>query len=84
MAYNRRRHQQRDAESADLVNFIKEEAILLTDPMFSRDALDSLIDKRQRSNNRRRGVKTYATKTDITDGNEKKDKAFVICVREIT
>ena len=34
--------------------------------MFSRDALDSFMDKAQRSDHRNRGVKTYATKTDIT------------------
>ena len=39
--------------------------------MFSGDALDSFMDKAQRSDHRNRGVKTYATKTDIT-GEEKK------------
>ena len=48
------------------MNFVEEETILITDPMFSRDALDSFMDKAQRSDHRNRGVKTYATKTDIT------------------
>ena len=39
LAYNLRIHQQTDAEFADIVNFVEEEIILLTDPMFSRDAL---------------------------------------------
>lgn len=43
-----------DADLADLLNFIKEEKILLTDSMFSRDALDSLMDKAQRSVHRSR------------------------------
>ena len=47
-----------DAEFADLVNFVEEETILVTDPMFSRDALDSVMDKAQRSDHRSRGVKT--------------------------
>ena len=62
LAYNLRRHQERDAEFADLVNFVEEETILIIDLMFSRDALDSFMDKTHRN----RGVKTYATKTGIT------------------
>ena len=66
LAYNLRTYQERDTEFADLVNFVEEETILITDPMFSGDALDSFMDKAQRSDHRNRGVKTYATKTDIT------------------
>ena len=47
LEYNLRRHQERDAEFADLVNFAEEETILITDTMFSRDALDSFMDKAQ-------------------------------------
>ena len=71
MANNLRRHQERDAEFADLVNFVDEETIFITDPMFSRDAIDSFMGKAQRSDYRNRGVKTYAIKTDITREEEK-------------
>ena len=47
LEYNLRRHQERDAEFADLVDFAEEETILITDPMFSGDALDSFMDKVQ-------------------------------------
>ena len=63
-----------DADLPDLLNFIKEEKILLTDSMFSRDALDSLMNKRQLSKNRRRWMKIYAIKTKITEGNQKNSK----------
>ena len=63
LANNLRRHQERDAEFADLVNFVEEQKILITDPMFSRDVF---MDNAQRSDHRNRGVKTCATKTDIT------------------
>ena len=39
--------------------------------MFSRDALGSFMDKAQRSDHRNRRVKTYATKTDIAEEEEK-------------
>ena len=48
LAYNLRRYQERDTEFSDLVNFVEEEAILITDPMFSRDDLDSFMDEAQR------------------------------------
>ena len=67
LAYNPRRHEDRDVEFADLENFTEKETILITDPIFSRDALDSFMDKVQRSDHRKRQVKTYATKTDITE-----------------
>ena len=66
LAYNPRRHGDRDVEFADLENFTEKETVLITDPIFSRDALDSFMDKAQRSDHRKRQVKTYATKTDIT------------------
>ena len=69
-------------EFADLVNFIEEETILITDPMFSMYALDSFMDKVQRSHHRNRGVKKYATKTDITE-KEENVRFDVICVRKI-
>ena len=65
LAYNPRRHEERDVEFADLVNFTEKGTILITDPIFSRNALDSFMDKAQRSDHRKRRVKTYATKTDI-------------------
>ena len=71
LTYNLRRHRERDAEFADPVIFIEEETILITDPMFSSDAPESFMDKAQRSDHRNRGVKTYATKTDITEEEEK-------------
>ena len=58
LTYNLRRHQEMDAEFADLVNFVEEETILVTDPMFSRDALDSVMDNAKRPDHRSRGVKT--------------------------
>ena len=39
--------------------------------MFSRDALGSFMDKAQRSDHRNRRVKTYATKIDIAEEEEK-------------
>ena len=71
LAYILRRHQERDVEFADLVNFIEEETILITDPMFCRDVFDSFMDKTQRPDHRNRGVKTYATKADTTEEDEK-------------
>ena len=50
--------------------------------MFSRDALGSFMDKAQRSDHRNRRVKTYATKTDIAE-EEEKVEFHVICVRKI-
>ena len=50
------------------MNFVEEETILVTDPMFSRDTLESSMDKGQITAT---GVKTYATKTEIR-GEEKK------------
>ena len=63
---NIRKHQQRDAEFVDYVNFVEEKTTLVTDPMFSRAAFDSFMDKAQKSSHKSRGVRTYATKTDIT------------------
>ena len=74
-----RRHQERDAEVADLVNFVEEETILVTDLMFAKDALDSFMGKVQRSNHRTRRVKTYATKTDITGEEEKYQSSCHMC-----
>ena len=71
LAYNLRRHQERDAEFVDLVNFVEKGIIFVTNLVFSRDALDSFMDKAQRSDHRNRGVKTYGTKTDITGEEEK-------------
>ena len=79
LAYNLRIHQERDAEFADFVNFVEEETILVTDPMFSRDALDSFMDKAQRSDHRSRGVKTYATKAEITGEEEKCQSQCHMC-----
>ena len=82
LAYNLRRHQERDAEFADLVSFVAEETILVTDPMFSRDAFDSFMDKRHRSDHRSRGVKTYASKTDTTDEKEKCQSSCHMCKKK--
>ena len=71
LAYNLRRHQERDAEFSDIVNFVEEETILVTVPMFSIDALDNFMEKAQWSDHKSRGVKTYATKTNITGEEEK-------------
>ena len=74
LVYNLRRHQERDAEYVDLVNFVEEETILVTNPLDrwqNIDALDCFTDKEQRSDQRNREVKTYAIKADIT-GKEKK------------
>ena len=79
MAYNIRRHQQRDAEFADLLNYAEEATILGTDPMFSRDALDTFLDKTQRSDHRNKGVETYAKKTDITGEEEKSQSPCQMC-----
>ena len=54
LVYNLQRHQERDAEFAYLVNFVEEESILVTDPMFSRDTRDSFMNKAQRSDHRGR------------------------------
>ena len=69
LVFNLRRHQERDAEFVDLVNFVEEETILVTDPLNrwqNTDALDCFTDKEQRSDHRNREVKTYAIKADIT------------------
>ena len=71
LAYNLRRQKQSDAKFADLVDFIEEGAILVTDPMFSRENLDSFMDRAQSLDHRSRAVKTYATKTNITETEEK-------------
>ena len=63
-------HRQTDAEFADLVN-LEEGTILEIDPIFSRDALDSLMDKDHRLDQSTRGMKPYATNTDITREAEK-------------
>ena len=47
--------------------------------MFSGDALDSFMDKAQRSDHRNRGVKTYATKTDITEEKKKCQSPCHMC-----
>ena len=78
LAYNLRRHQ-RDGEFSDFVNFVGEEAILVTDSIFSRDALDSFMDKVQRSDHRSRGMKTYATKANITGEEEKCQSPCYMC-----
>ena len=79
LACNLRRHQGRDAGFADFVNFVEEEIILVSDPMFSRDALDSFMDKAQRSDHRSRRVKTYATKADITGEEQKCQSPCHMC-----
>ena len=50
------------------MNFVEEETILVIDPMFSRNTLESFMDKGQITAT---GVKTYATKTDIRGEEEK-------------
>ena len=61
------------------MNFVEEETILVTDLMYSRDALDSFMDKAQRSDHRSRGVKTYAAKADITGEEEKCQSPCHMC-----
>ena len=68
---NLRRYQQKDAEFADLVNYFKVETVLLIGPIFSRAGLDNFMDKAQMQNLRKRGVKTYATKTRCNKGRRK-------------
>ena len=71
---NLRRHQQRDAEFADLVNYFKVDTVLLVGPIFYRAGLDNFMDKAQMQNLRKRGVKTYATKTRSNRGRRKNSK----------
>ena len=68
-------HRQTDAEFADLVN-LEEGTILEIDPIFSRDALDSLMDKDHRLDQSTRGMKPYATNTDITREAEKGQSSY--------
>ena len=61
-AYNPRRHQQRDAEFADTVKFL---TILVIDPIFSRYALDSFMNKGQRSKYAQKGSYVKNVRTNI-------------------
>ena len=47
--------------------------------MFSRDVLDSFMDKGQRSDHRSKGVKIYATKRDIAVEEEKCQSSCRMC-----
>ena len=59
---NFRRHEQREPELADLIEFVEEEVVLVNDPLFSKKALKEYIDKNEKVN-KKRHTKTYVTQT---------------------
>ena len=50
---NLRRHEQREAELADLIEFVEEEVVLVNYPLFSKEALKEYIDKNENVSKKR-------------------------------
>ena len=73
---NFRRHEQREPELADLIEFVEEEVVLVNDPLFSKKALKEYIDKNEKIN-KKRHTKTYVTQTS-EQAKEKKDGSKLI------
>ena len=59
---NLRRHEQREPELANLIEFVEKEVVLVNDPLFSKEVLKECTDKNEKVNKKRR-TKTYVTKT---------------------
>ena len=73
---NLRRHEQRDPELADLIEFVEEELVLVNDPLFSKEALKESIDKNEKVS-KKRHTKTYVTQTS-EQAKERKDGSKLI------
>ena len=61
--YSIRSRQSREPELSDLINFIDKETILVNDPLFSREAVDYYVDKKERPERKKR-IRSYTTKTE--------------------
>ena len=57
-----RRHRAEDPELADFIDFINDETLLASDPLFSREALKVYVEKEERSHLKKK-MKSYASNT---------------------
>ena len=57
-----RRHRAEDPELADFIDFINDEILLASDPLFSREALKVYVEKEERSHLKKK-MKSYASNT---------------------
>ena len=73
-----RRHRAEDPELADFIDFINDETLLASDPLFSREALKVYVEKEERSHLKKK-MKSYASNTTDKVQEEKDAKKEMKC-----
>lgn len=82
MVFNVRKHSGKESKLSDFVNFIVEQAALLNNVLFSRDAFSQYNNKKKETFDRKKKMKSSLVKVDDTKGNKKMIKNLKVTLKD--